>query len=167
MKVVNCRNEIERLVIRDIREGEEEILLEFIKEMSRYEKMEDCVVATAEGLHKALFDVHACKCFLVEFENKPIGFCLYFYTFSTFCGRTNMYLEEIYLQEEYRGRGFGKEIFRVLINTAFSEGCHRLEWVCLDWNKPSIEFYKKAGAFTMDGWSTWRMTRKEMEEYLK
>ena len=78
-----------------------------------------------------------------------------------------MYLEEIFLKETYRGRGFGKEIFRVLVNNALEEGCQRFEWVCLDWNKPSIEFYKKIGAFTMDGWSTWRMTKKEMEAYVK
>lgn len=166
LKVEN-ESKIEGLVIREIIQGEEGILLQLIKEMSIYEKMEDCVVATKEGLYNALFEQHACKCMLVEFEEKIIGFCLYFYTFSTFCGRTNMYLEEIFLQESYRGRGFGKEVFRVLVNKALSEGCHRFEWVCLDWNKPSIEFYKKIGAFTMDGWSTWRMTKKEMEAYVR
>lgn len=166
MKVEN-KSRIEGLLIRAIKEGEEGILLELIKEMSQYEKMEDCVVATKEGLYNALFVQNACKCMLVEFENKIIGFCLYFYTFSTFCGRTNMYLEEIFLKENYRGRGFGKEIFKVLVDIALSEGCHRFEWVCLDWNTSSIEFYKKIGAFPMDGWSTWRMTKKEMEAYVK
>lgn len=155
---------IEGLKVRFVNVGEEGLVLDFIKAISVYEKMSDCVVASEESIRKAIFEQHACNCLIVEYENKPIGFCLFFYTFSTFCGRTNMYLEDLFIYEEFRGKGFGKEVFKILAQITLEEGCHRLEWVCLDWNKSSIEFYKRMGAFPMEGWTTWRMTRKEMQE---
>ena len=103
----------------------------------------------------------------VEYEKNPVGFCLYFHTFSTFCGRTNLYLEDIFVREEMRGKGIGKEIFHVLMQIAVDEGCDRLEWVCLNWNTPSIAFYKGMGAFPMSDWTTFRMTTKEMTEALE
>lgn len=158
---------IEGLTIRYVQEGEEGLVLRFIKGIAEYEKMSDCVVATEEGLRKAIFEQHACHVLIVEMEEKPIGFCLFFHTFSTFCGRTNLYLEDIFILKEMRGRGIGKEIFYVLMQIAMEEGCHRLEWVCLNWNKPSIRFYEGMGAFPMSDWTTWRMTRKEMGEALE
>lgn len=141
------KTKTEGLTIRYVEDGEEGLVLQLIKEIAEYEKMSDCVKATEEGLHKALFEQHDCNCLIVEYEKKPIGFCLYFHTFSTFCGRTNLYLEDIFVREEMRGKGIGKEIFHVLMQIAVDEGCDRLEWVCLNWNTPSIAFYKGMGAF--------------------
>ena len=114
-----------------------------------------------------MFEQHDCNCLIAEYEKKPVGFCLYFHTFSTFCGRTNLYLEDIFVREEMRGKGIGKEIFHVLMQIAVDEGCDRLEWVCLNWNTPSIAFYKGMGAFPMSDWTTFRMTTKEMTEALE
>ena len=158
---------IEGLKLRYAEEGEEGLVLHFIKGIAEYEKMSDCVVATEESLHKSIFENKDCYVLFVEYEDKPVGFCLFFHTFSTFCGRTNMYLEDIFLYEEMRGRGFGKEIFRILMQITLEEGCQRLEWVCLNWNEPSIKFYKGMGAFPMSEWTTWRMTTKEMEKALE
>lgn len=158
---------IKGLTIRYVEEGEEGLVLHFIKAIAEYEKMSDCVVATEEGLRKAIFKQHDCNVLIVEMEGKPIGFCLFFHTFSTFCGRTNMYLEDIFIYKEMRGKGIGKEIFRVLMQVTLEEGCQRLEWVCLNWNQPSINFYKAMGAFPMSDWTTWRMTTKEMEEAIQ
>ncbi len=157
---------IEGVKIRFVKEGEEGLVLHFIKSIAEYEKMSECVMATEDGLRKAIFEQHACNVMIVEYNEKPVGFCLYFHTFSTFCGRTNMYLEDIFIDKEMRGKGIGKEIFRILMEIALEEGCERLEWVCLNWNEPSIQFYKKMGAFPMSDWTTWRMTRKEMKEAL-
>lgn len=158
---------IDGLSLRYVEEGEEGLVLHFIKQIAEYEKMSDCVVATEEGLHKAIFEQHACHVLIVEYEEKPIGFALFFHTFSTFCGRTNMYLEDIYIYPEMRGKGIGKEVFNAITQIALDEGCMRLEWVCLNWNEPSIKFYKSRGAFPMSEWTTWRMTTQEMEKSLK
>lgn len=158
--------DIKELTVRFVKEGEEGLILEFIKEISVYEKMQECVVATKESIRKAIFDLHSCNALVVEYKNEPVGFCIFFYSFSTFCGRTNIYLEDLFVKEKFRGRGFGKEVFKVLVQITLEEGCHRLEWVCLNWNKSSIEFYKKMGAFALEDFTTWRMTRKEMSEML-
>ena len=166
MKEMYC-TKTDGVKIRFVNEGEEGLVLHFIKGIAEYEKMSDCVVATEEGIHKAIFEQHACNVLIIEYNNKPIGFCLYFHTFSTFCGRTNMYLEDIFIEEDMRGRGIGKEVFRILMEIALEEGCQRLEWVCLNWNEPSKRFYEKMGAKPLDEWTTWRMTDKDMEAALE
>lgn len=157
---------IDGIKARLVREGEEGVVLHFIKAIAEYEKMSECVIATEAGLHKAIFEQHACNVLLIEEGDTPIGFCLYFHTFSTFCGRTNLYLEDIFINKEMRGRGIGREIFRILMEIALEEGCERLEWVCLNWNQPSIEFYTKMGASPLSDWTTWRMTAEDMRRSL-
>lgn len=158
--------DIPGVTLRFVREGEEAVVLHFIRAIAEYEKMSDCVAATEEGLHRAIFVQHACQVLLIEQEGRAIGFCLYFHTFSTFCGRTNLYLEDLFINEEMRGRGIGREVFRVLMEIALEEGCERLEWVCLNWNAPSIAFYKKMGASPLSDWTTWRMTAQDMRRSL-
>lgn len=153
---------IEHLGVRYVEEGEQGLVLHFIKAIAEYEEMSDCVQTTEEGLHKAIFENHDCNVLIVEYEEKPVGFALFFHTFSTFIGRTNMYLEDIFLYEEMRGKGIGKEVFRILNQIAVEEGCQRFEWVCLNWNKPSIKFYESMGAIPMSDWTTWRMTADKM-----
>lgn len=166
MKKMYC-TKIDGVKIRFVNEGEEGLVLHFIKGIAEYEKMSECVVATEEGIHKAIFEQHACNVLIIEHNDRPIGFCLYFHTFSTFCGRTNMYLEDIFINEDMRGMGIGKEVFRILMEIALEEGCQRLEWVCLNWNEPSKKFYEKMGAKPLDEWTTWRMTDKDMTAALE
>lgn len=155
------------ITLRPVREGEEGMVLHFIRGIAEYEKMSGDVVATEEGLHRAIFEQYACNVLFVEREGVPVGFCLYFHTFSTFCGKTNLYLEDLFLNEEVRGQGIGREVFHILMEIALAEGCERFEWVCLNWNAPSIGFYRKMGASPMSDWTTWRMTAGEMRKQLQ
>ena len=126
------------------------IILNFIKELALYENMLDQVVATEELLEEWLFDKKAAEVLLAVEDGREVGFALFFHNFSTFLGRAGIYLEDLFVLPEFRGRGFGKALLRKLAQTAIERGCGRLEWACLDWNKPSIDFYLSLGAKPMD-----------------
>lgn len=134
------------------------VVLEFIRELAEYEKMLDQVVADEATLEHWLFDEKKAEVLLAVEDGKRIGFALFFHNFSTFLGRAGIYLEDLYVKPEYRGRGFGKMILKQLARIAVERGCGRLEWWCLDWNKPSIEFYKSMGAVPMDDWTVYRIS---------
>ncbi len=134
------------------------LIFKFIKELAIYEKMLDEVVGTEELLEDHIFNKKRVEVLIAEEDDKPIGFCLYFYNFSTFQGRSGIYLEDIYILPEYRGKGYGKIIFKELAKIAIERNCGRMEWSCLDWNKPSIDFYTKLGAVPMDEWTVYRLT---------
>lgn len=133
------------------------IILEFIRDLARYEKLEDQVVATEEGLRRSIFERGQAGVIIGEFEGRPVGFALYFHNYSTFLGKANLYLEDLYVREEYRGKGFGKQLFIRLAAIATEEDCERLDWWCLNWNEPSIAFYKSLGAVAMDEWTVFRL----------
>ena len=140
------------------------LILEFIKGIARYEKMENEVVATTELLEEQLFDKgHAEVIFVME-EGAEVGFALFFHNFSTFLGRGGLYLEDLFVYPEHRGKGYGKALFLELVRIANERGCGRMEWVCLNWNKPSIEFYRSMGAGPLDEWSTYRLTSDAMKK---
>ncbi|MGL4850756.1 MAG: GNAT family N-acetyltransferase [Clostridium sp.] len=139
-------------------------ILELIKEIAIYEKMLDQVVATEESIKESIFLKKEAEVLLVEVNEKVIGYVLYFFNYSTFIGRGGFYLEDIYIKEEYRKRGYGREIFKVIGKIAYEKGCHRMEWTCLNWNKPSIEFYKSLGAVPMDEWTVYRLTREKIKD---
>ena len=134
------------------------IILSFIKELALYENMLDQVVATEELLEEWLFDKKAAEVIFAVEDGREVGFALFFHNFSTFLGRAGIYLEDLFVLPEYRGRGFGKALLRKLAQTAVERGCGRLEWACLDWNKPSIDFYLSLGAQPMDEWTVYRLT---------
>ena len=134
------------------------IILSFIKELALYENMLDQVVATEELLEEWLFDKKAAEVLLAVEDGREVGFALFFHNFSTFLGRAGIYLEDLFVLPEFRGRGFGKALLRKLAQTAIERGCGRLEWACLDWNKPSIDFYLSLGAKPMDEWTVYRLT---------
>ena len=134
------------------------IILNFIKELALYENMLDQVVATEELLEEWLFDKKAAEVLLAVEDGREVGFALFFHNFSTFLGRAGIYLEDLFVLPEYRGRGFGKALLRKLAQTAVERGCGRLEWACLDWNKPSIDFYLSLGAKPLDDWTVYRLT---------
>lgn len=143
------------------------LILSFIKELAVYEKMLDTVTATEEIIEDSIYNKNGAEVLIAEENNIPIGFALYFYNFSTFVGKRGLYLEDIYLQPAFRGKGYGKIIFKELAKIAMENDCGRMEWVCLNWNKPSIDFYHKIGAFPMDEWSTYRLDKEGIENIAK
>lgn len=139
------------------------LILKFIKELARYEKLEDEVVATEELLEKWLFDEKKAEVIFAVVEEKEIGFALFFHNFSTFLGRAGIYLEDLYVLPEYRGCGHGKSILKKLAQIAVERGCGRLEWWCLDWNQSSIEFYLSLGAEPMKDWTVYRIAGETLQ----
>lgn len=133
------------------------LILKFIKELAEYEKMSDEVVATEEMLKAWIFDQNRAEVVFALDDGVEVGFALFFHNFSTFLGRGGIYLEDLYVKPEYRGRGHGKRLLKKLAQIAVERGCGRLEWCCLDWNQPSIDFYRSLGAVPMKGWTIYRM----------
>ena len=133
------------------------LILRFIRLLAEYEKMADLVTATEEELRGQLFEEKKAEVIFAVLDGKEIGFALFFHNFSTFLGRAGLYLEDLYILEEYRGKGYGKALFRELARVAVERGCGRFEWWCLDWNEPSIEFYRSMGAEAMDEWTVYRI----------
>ncbi len=139
-------------------EADTGLVLEFIKGIAAYEKMSDEVVATEERLHEWMFEKKLVEVIFAEAEQDTVGFALFFQNFSTFVGRAGLYLEDIFVKPEYRKKGYGKAIFQKLAQIAVERGCQRFEWVCLDWNQPSIDFYRSMGAVPMDQWTIYRLS---------
>ena len=144
------------------REDADKILF-FILELAKYEKMEDDVVATPALLEEWIFDKQKAEVIFPMVDGKEVGFALFFHNFSTFLGRAGLYLEDLFILEEYRGRGYGKATLRELARIALERGCGRLEWCCLDWNQPSIDFYLSLDAVQMSDWTTYRLTGETLE----
>lgn len=138
------------------------LILEFIKELAKYEKMLDEVVATEDVLRESLFEKKIAEVIIGEFQGKPICFALFFYNFSTFLGRPGIYLEDLFVKPEMRGKGIGRIILSFLAKLAIDRKCSRLEWWCLDWNESSINFYKHLGAKPMDDWTVYRICDEEL-----
>lgn len=134
------------------------LILRFIKELADYEKMLPEVVATEEVLTESLFQRKMAEVIIGEFKNRPVSFALFFHNFSTFLGRPGLYLEDLYVKPEMRGNGIGKIILSFLAKLAIERKCGRMEWWCLDWNKPSAEFYKLLGAVPMEDWTVFRVS---------
>ena len=133
------------------------LILDFIKGLADYEKLSDEVVATPETLEEWIFDRQKAEVIFALEDGVEVGFALFFHNFSTFLGRAGLYLEDLFVKPAYRGRGYGKGLLAALAKIAVEHGCGRLEWVCLDWNKPSIDFYKSLGAVPMDDWTIYRV----------
>lgn len=132
-------------------------VLQFIHALAAYEKMEDQVIATEDMLREWIFEKKKAEVLLVLEDETPVGFALFFHNFSTWLGRAGIYLEDLFVLPEYRGRGYGKLLLKKLARIAVQRGCGRLEWACLDWNEPSIAFYKSLGAVPMEDWTTYRV----------
>ena len=134
------------------------LILRYIRELARYEKLEEEVVATEEILEEWLFDKEKAEVIFAVVEGKEVGFALFFHNFSTFLGRAGIYLEDLYVEPAHRGQGIGTALFRELARIAVARGCGRLEWWCLDWNTPSIDFYRSLGAEAMYDWTVYRIS---------
>lgn len=138
------------------------LILEFIKELADYENMLNDVVATEETLNESLFGREMAEVIIGEYKNKPAAFALLFHNFSTFLGKPGIYLEDLYVKPEMRGKGIGKVILSFLAKLTIERNCGRLEWSCLDWNVSSIEFYKQMGAIPMDEWTVYRVFDEDL-----
>ena len=148
-------------------ENDTALILDFIKALAEYEKMSDEVVATEEILREWVFEKKKAEVIFALEDGKEVGFALFFHNFSTFLGRAGIYLEDLFVKPEYRGRGYGKGLIRELARITVERGCGRLEWCCLDWNKPSIDFYLSLGATPMDIWTTYRLTGDGLSSFAK
>ncbi len=133
------------------------LILDFIKRLAEYENMSDEVIADERTLEEWIFDKKKAEVIFALERDKEVGFALFFHNFSTFLGRAGIYLEDLFVLPEYRGKGYGKAILKKLASIAVSRGCGRLEWWCLDWNKPSIDFYLSMGAEQMSDWTVYRV----------
>lgn len=142
-------------------------ILDFIKQLAEYENMADDVVATEELLKEWIFEKQKAEVIFALENEKEVGFALFFHNFSTFLGRAGIYLEDLFVLPEYRGKGYGKGLLKQLAKIAVERGCGRLEWSCLDWNKPSIDFYLSLGAVPMDEWTVYRLTGDTLIEMSK
>lgn len=152
------------LTFRYAKESDAALILQFIKDLAEYEKMLDEVVATEDILRDWLFNKKKAEVIFAVSDGTEVGFALFFYNFSTFLGRAGIYLEDLYVKPEYRGYGYGKSILKKLAQIAVERGCGRLEWWCLDWNKPSIDFYLSLGAKPMKDWTVYRIDGNTLKD---
>ena len=155
------------LTFRAAKREDTDKILYFIRELAKYEKMEDEVVATPQLLEEWIFEKKKAEVIFPTVDGKEVGFALYFHNFSTFLGRAGLYLEDLFILPQYRGKGYGKATLKELARIAVSRGCGRLEWWCLDWNKPSIDFYLSLGAQPLEEWTTYRLTGDTLLEMTK
>ena len=156
-----------KVVMRPATVEDTGLVLTFIKELARFEEMEDSVVASNDILLESLFpksDGRAsnAKVVILEIDGAPAGFVLYFYNFSTFLGKRGLYIEDLYVREEFRGRGFGRQLLKHVCEIALKENCGRVEWWCLDWNKSAIQFYLGLGAEAMSDWTVYRLSEESI-----
>lgn len=148
----------EKFTFRYAKRDDISLILQFIKDLAAYEKMINEVVADEKTLEEWIFDKQKAEVIFAVVDDEEIGFALFFHNFSTFLGRAGIYLEDLFVKPEYRVKGYGKAILKKLAAIAVERGCGRLEWWCLDWNKPGIDFYLSLGAEPMDDWTVYRIT---------
>lgn len=141
------------------------LILSFIKGLAEYEKMSDLVVADEKTLEEWIFDKQKAEVIFAVEGEKEVGFALFFHNFSTFLGRAGLYLEDLYILPEYRKKGYGKAVLKHLAKIAVQRGCGRFEWCCLDWNRPSIDFYPSLGAEPMSDWTIYRMAGDTLKNF--
>ena len=153
--------------IRPARPNEAGLILEFIKKLAEYEKCSDEVVADEQTIYQSIFVEKAAEVVFAEEDGVVIGFALFFHNFSTFVGRKGLYLEDLFIIPEKRGLGYGKAILKYLADIAMKRHCGRMEWICLDWNTPSLAFYRSIGAFPLDEWTVQRMPEDVVKNFAK
>ena len=139
------------------------LILNLIRALADYEHMLDQVVATEEELAYWLYEAKKAEVLFVQEQGSVVGFALFFHNFSTFLGRAGLYLEDLFVLPEHRGKGYGKGLIQALARIAVERGCGRLEWWCLDWNQPSIDFYRSLGAEAMKDWTVYRVAGATLE----
>lgn len=161
-KVINTG--LEGFTLYFAEEQDVPVILSFIRQLAEYEKMLDEVVATEEILKESLFDKKGAEVVIGEYKGDPVCFALFFHNFSTFLGRSGIYLEDLFVKPEMRGKGIGKIMLSFLAKLALDRKCGRLEWACLDWNEPARAFYRGMGAVPMEEWTVFRATGEALEK---
>ena len=151
--------------IRPAQPGEESLVLEFIKRLAEYEKCADEVVADEATLRQSLFVERSAEVVFAEENGVVIGFALFFHNFSTFVGRKGLYLEDLFIIPEKRGKGYGKALLKYLADLAVERNCGRMEWICLDWNQPALKVYRSIGAIPMDEWTVQRLDEQALKRF--
>lgn len=141
------------------------LILKFIKELARYEKLEHEVTATEEILKEWIFEKKKCEVLIASENSIEIGYALFFHNFSTFLGKAGVYLEDLYINPDYRGLGYGKKLLKEVAKIAVERGCERLDWQCLDWNKSSIDFYLSLNAIEMSDWNSYRLSHEVLKRF--
>ncbi len=144
--------------IRHARKEDAGLILSLIRGLAEYEKMADAVETDVETLQKNLFERNQAQVIIGEAAGEAVGFALYFYNFSTFQGKHGLYLEDLFIRPEHRGRGYGSAMLAWLAKKAQEEDCGRFEWICLDWNAPALKVYRAIGAVPLEGWTIQRLT---------
>jgi GNAT superfamily N-acetyltransferase len=160
------KTNLKELIIRTATVKDAVLIVSFIKKLAKYEKLLNKVKVNKLKIEKSIFVNKEAEVLIAEFANKPVGFALFFKTYSTFLGQSNMHLEDIFVDEAMRNKGIGKEMFKVLSKIALTRKYQRFEWNCLSWNTPSLKFYKKIGAKTLDEWLVHRLGPEEMKKLI-
>ena len=153
--------------IRKATEADAALVLEFIKAIAINENMLDEVVNTEEMIKEIVFGKGNAEVIFVLEGEKEVGFALFFHNYSTFVGKAGIHLEDLFVLPEYRGKGYGKALFLEVARIAKERGCGRMEWTCLDWNRPSIDFYLSMGAIPMEEWTIYRLTSDQIDNLLR
>ena len=152
---------------RKATEADAALVLEFIKGIATYENMLDEVINTEEMIKEIVFGKGNAEVIFALEGEKEVGFALFFHNYSTFVGKSGIHLEDLFVWPEYRGKGYGKALFLEVARIAKERGCGRMEWTCLDWNTPSINFYLSMGAIPMDEWTIYRLTADQIDNLLR
>jgi GNAT superfamily N-acetyltransferase len=151
------------ILLRHAEEQDVGLILEFIRGLAEYEHLLDQMEATPEGLRKHLFHDHRAGVIIAEYDGIPAGFALYFHNFSTFVGKPGIYIEDLFVKPELRGKGLGKALFDRIVALAVEQDCGRLEWACLNWNESAIAFYKAQGGRPLTEWTTFRIAGETLK----
>lgn len=167
MRFAGCLNMVDGLAFRYAERKDTALILKFIRALAEYEKLLDEVVATEAILEEWIFEKQKAEVIFAVAEGREVGFALFFHNFSTFLGRAGIYLEDLFVFPEHRGKGYGKALLKRLAAIAVERKCGRLEWWCLDWNQPSIDFYLSLGAEPMSDWTVYRIAGETLLELAK
>jgi GNAT superfamily N-acetyltransferase len=166
---VNSYKIDEHILLRFAEERDTVLILEFIRGLAEYEHLLDTVRINETDIREYVFQKKLIEVVIGEYNGTPAGFALFFHNFSTFVGKPGIFIEDLFVKPEFRGKGLGKVFFSFLAKIALERNCGRMEWSCLNWNKPSIEFYQNQGAQAMDEWTVYRIggngIQKLAEEY--
>jgi GNAT superfamily N-acetyltransferase len=146
------------LIIREANENDAELIFDFINEMAKYEKSQDKLSTNIEAVKNTICNGKYAKGIIAEYDKQPVAYAVYLYNYSTYLGKPGIYLEDLYVMPEHRGKGFGKTMLSFIAKTAIENGCGRFEWSCLDWNEDSIRFYLSLGAQSQDERTTYRLS---------
>ncbi len=158
------RTQVRGFTIRFAEEKDAGVIFGMIRELAEYEKLLDGFEVTEDLLRESLFNGGVAETLIGEYSGRPVGYAIFFHTFSTFVGRIGIYIEDVYIKPEMRGKGIGETMFAFIANLAVKRRCGRLEWSCLNWNTPSIAFYRKMGAIPLSDWTIYRLAGKKLEK---